>query len=68
VIHGAADESVAVSAAETIFAALPEATRELLILAGTGHTFGGVHPLAAIPEPLGRVFEATIGHLAARLP
>ena len=67
VIHGSDDEAVAVSAAETIFGALPEATRELLVLEGTGHTFGGVHPLEAVPEPLERVFGATVGHLAAEL-
>lgn len=67
VIHGADDEAVAVSAAETILAALPETTRELLMLEGTGHTFGGVHPLVDVPEPLERVFRATIGHLAANL-
>jgi len=66
VIHGADDEAVPVAAAETLFTALPAAGRKRLILADTGHTFGGVHPLETVPEPLERVFEATLGFLEER--
>lgn len=63
VIHGTDDEAVPVSAAGRIFSALPEGTRERLVIEGTGHTFGAVHPLAGVPEPLERVFGATVGYL-----
>ena len=64
-VHGTADATVPVSAAERLHAALPRGTGRLLLLEGAGHTFGARHPLAELPGDLELAFAATLEHLAA---
>ena len=48
-VHGDPDETVPLSAAETLLAAKPDA--ELFIVPGAGHMFGGSHPWPAPALP-----------------
>jgi len=63
-VHGAEDESVPVAALEALFAAIPQGFARRLSIAGTGHTFGAVHPLQTVPEPLETALRATLEHFA----
>ena len=65
VVHGTADPTVPVSAAEQIDAALPDS--RLLAVEGAGHTFGAAHPLAGCPPELETVFDATLEHFLRHL-
>lgn len=58
-VHGDPDETVPLSAAETLLAAKPDA--ELFIVPGAGHMFGGSHPwpAAALPPLAQLVAEHT---------
>lgn len=58
IVHGAADESVAASDAEDLLARAP--TAQTLIVEGTGHTFGIVHPRAGSTAAFDRVLDATV--------
>lgn len=58
IVHGAADESVAASDAEDLLARAP--TARTLIVEGTGHTFGIVHPWAGSTAAFDRVLDATV--------
>ncbi|MGI4734305.1 MAG: alpha/beta hydrolase family protein [Janthinobacterium lividum] len=59
-VHGDPDETVPLSAAETLLAAKPDA--ELFIVPGAGHMFGGSHPwpAAALPPLAQLVAERTV--------
>jgi pimeloyl-ACP methyl ester carboxylesterase len=58
-VHGDPDETVPLSAAETLLAAKPDA--ELFIVPGAGHMFGGSHPwpTATLPPLAQLVAERT---------
>jgi pimeloyl-ACP methyl ester carboxylesterase len=59
VIHGDADETVNVAAAQALKRLKPDA--ELLLVPGATHMFGGAHPWTAtkLPEPAQHIAEAT---------
>lgn len=60
VVHGQDDETVDVQAAGELAGALPKGRK--LILPGTGHTLGAVHPLREVNESLGQALAATTEH------
>ncbi len=67
VVHGEEDESVPVAEGEALAAALGARGRFLRV-AGTGHTFGAVHPpQPQPPAALATVLEATVAHFASAL-
>ena len=66
-VHGTADESVALAEAETLLAALPSGVARFLAVEGAGHTFGATHPLGSVPEALETAMEATLRHLDEHL-
>jgi len=66
IIHGAEDETVPVIEAKKLHAVAPAA--ELLLVEGTGHTFGAAHPFQGMTPALEQVYDRTtrfiIGHVA----
>jgi len=67
VIHGTADESVPVEAAQRLTSWLPKAT--LYLVEGAGHTFGGKHPyeVQELPPHTKEVIHATVDFLNKHL-
>jgi alpha-beta hydrolase superfamily lysophospholipase len=63
IIHGDADETVPVEEASILHEAAGS-NAELLVVEGTGHTFGASHPLGESPPALDRVIEATVDWFA----
>ena len=59
IVHGEADTSVPPDDAHRLFEAAGESA-ELLLVEGTDHTFGAVHPYAGATPALGAVVEATL--------
>ena len=62
IVHGDADESVSVEDGRSLLAAgggRDEGRRELLEVAGAGHTFGAVHPFAGPTPQLIEALDAT---------
>lgn len=59
-LHGEEDEGVPAAESERLHAANGRPTTELRLVTGTGHTFGAVHPLEGIPDPLERTIQATL--------
>lgn len=61
-VHARDDESVPYTDAEKLHRNCPSADKELKLVTGTGHTFGGSHPFEedAFPEPFGRVLDDTV--------
>ena len=67
-LHGSADESVELENLDRIASALPGDTgSRTRVLAGQGHTFGAVHPLASIPPALDSALESTVEWFARHL-
>ena len=68
IVHGSADEAVAVDDADELNEASSRSTTELLIVPGAGHTFGAAHPWAPPRDaPIHQVIDATVRWLAASL-
>lgn len=67
-IHGTADESVPLGEGQALAAAASPATTRVLFLEGAGHTFGAVHPFAAMTPALERVFDESVAWLRLHLP
>jgi pimeloyl-ACP methyl ester carboxylesterase len=65
IAHGAADESVPLEDARTLHAG--NAAAELLLLEGTGHTFGIKHPWNGSSPAFERLSEATVEWFARQL-
>lgn len=65
IAHGAADESVPLEDARTLHAG--NAAAELLLLEGTGHTFGIKHPWNGSSPAFERLSEATVEWFARHL-
>jgi len=63
IVHGAEDATVPVGEAHRLAGAGPSAT--LRIIAGSGHTFEAVHPLAGTTPGLEAAVEATLRHFRA---
>ena len=61
-IHSRDDESVPYQEAQKLYKGCPCNDKEIKLLQGTGHTFGGVHPFEAedFPEPFDEVLDHTI--------
>ena len=53
-VHGDADESVAVEEGRELARTLPDGAARLVEIAGAGHTFGAVHPFAGSTPALER--------------
>ena len=66
-VHGTADEAVALAEAETLAEAFPAGVARTLFVEGAGHTFGATHPPKGAPADLARVLEATIAHFVEHL-
>jgi pimeloyl-ACP methyl ester carboxylesterase len=64
-VHGTADESVAVEHADRIGGWAPEA--EILKIEGAGHTFGAVHPWQGETPHLVQAMEAVTGFFGQAL-
>jgi dipeptidyl aminopeptidase/acylaminoacyl peptidase len=58
-IHSKDDEAVPHRDAERLYEACTSAEKELMLLDGTGHTFGGIHPFEGneLPVPLQKAFS-----------
>jgi dienelactone hydrolase len=61
IIHGENDESVSPEDAKSLAAASGRSTTRLMVIPGTGHTFGATHPLIGVPDALDRVMGETVG-------
>lgn len=67
-LHGSADESVPVAEARALAAGWHAGQpRRMLILEGTGHTFGAVHPFAGMTPALAEAFDETMKWLGRHL-
>ena len=66
-LHGEEDDSVPTAESERLHAASGQATTELKIVTGAGHTFGAKHPLEGIPETLERTMQATLSWFGTHL-
>lgn len=64
-VHGAEDEAVALAEGERLAAAAPSA--RYLVIQGTGHTFGAVHPWGGPTPALERAVDATLAFFADTL-
>ncbi len=64
IIHGEDDESVDPADARALHAA-SGGKAELLLIPGTGHTFGAAHPWQGITPALEQVYEASVRRLSA---
>lgn len=64
IIHGMDDETVSVSEAEALFRSADPAVARRLLVPGTGHTFGAVHPWTPPAPQADRLFDATLEFLA----
>lgn len=60
-IHSKDDEAVSYTETEKLYRASGASKKEILLLAETGHTFGGAHPfdLPTLPKPLKKVLQAS---------
>ena len=67
VVHGTADESVALADAERLHASSAAPVTELLEIDGAGHTFGTVHPWAGMTPEFDQVLRATTNWFARHL-
>jgi uncharacterized protein len=68
IIHGAEDESVGFSEAESLKEASSRKKTRLLPIGRGGHTFGATHPWRSTTPQLETVFDASIEWLATHLP
>ncbi len=59
IIHGTRDESVPAAEASRLAKAADPGLSQLLLVEGTGHTFGAVHPFAGSTPALDRVLNRT---------
>ena len=59
IVHGEDDETVSAEEGRALFEAAGEAT-ELLLVEGTGHTFGAVHPYAGPTPELRAAADASV--------
>jgi dienelactone hydrolase len=59
-IHGSADETVAVGALDRLRSAVDPKLVRTLVIEGAGHTFGVTHPMRSSTEPFERAVTATI--------
>lgn len=68
-VHARGDEAVSYENAEQLYEACTSDQRELLLIEGSGHTFGGSHPFEAdqLPGPLQQALEASGGWLQTHL-
>lgn len=60
IVHGTADETVDVGAADRLVGALAKGRKK--ILEGAGHTLEATHPLTEVPAALGNALAATTEH------
>ncbi|OYV72021.1 MAG: hypothetical protein B7Z72_05690 [Gemmatimonadetes bacterium 21-71-4] len=67
IVHGAADESVPADHARRLERAVGPARSRLLLVEGTGHTFGVRHPWAGSSAAFDRVLESTVSFFSAAL-
>lgn len=63
-IHAQDDEAVLYKNAEQLYEACPSSRKDILLIPGTGHTFGGSHPFEEneLPEPLQKALGRTEKH------
>jgi dienelactone hydrolase len=62
-LHGSEDEAVSPEESRRLLRAFGPGSARLEVVPGANHTFGAVHPLAAIPPALERVLAATAAFL-----
>jgi uncharacterized protein len=67
IVHGAADEAVALTEGRLLAASAPPASSRFLQIEGAGHTFGAVHPWKGATPELERVINASLAFFAAEL-
>ncbi len=60
IIHGTRDDAVPPDEANRIARAVDPGLGKILLVEGTGHTFGAAHPFEGSPPPLERVLAATV--------
>ncbi|MDZ7772388.1 MAG: alpha/beta fold hydrolase [Balneolaceae bacterium] len=62
-VHARGDESVPPADAELLHRNCPSADKKLMLVPGTGHTFGGSHPFGeeSFPEPFEKMLGRTAG-------
>ena len=66
-VHGSADEAVEPAALDVLVQSFAPGTAESLMIEGTGHTLGAVHPLAGVPPTLRRGLDATCAFFVRHL-
>lgn len=61
-IHGQDDEAVSPENALRLYEACSSKEKEIMLIPGTGHTFGGAHPFNEnkLPEPLSQALAKTV--------
>lgn len=67
IIHGDGDEAVPLAEARRLAAAGRSANAELVVLEGTGHTFGATHPFGGMTPHLQEAMDQTIGWFSRHL-
>ncbi len=67
IVHGTADRTVPVEAAERLAAASGSPSSKTLLIEGAEHTFGVRHPWAGSTPDFDRVRDATVGFLAENI-
>jgi len=67
ICHGSVDVAVPIDEGEMLYGAFDEGVCRFLRMEGTGHTFGGTHPLGEIGPDLERVLEETVETFARHL-
>jgi len=67
IVHGDADETVPFDQARRLERAGAASGARLLVVGGTGHTFGAAHPWTGSSPALDRVLEATISFFSVAL-
>lgn len=67
ICHGSEDGAVPIDEGEMLRDAFGEGICRFMRLEGTGHTFGGTHPLGEVGPDLEQVLEATVETFARQL-
>ena len=67
ICHGSEDVAVPIDEGEMLHGAFDEGVCRFLRMEGTGHTFGGAHPLGEVGPDLERVLEETVETFARHL-
>jgi dienelactone hydrolase len=67
IVHGTADEAVALSEGERLAAAAVPTTARFVPIPGAGHTFGAAHPWRGAAAETERVMDETLSFFAGEL-